>query len=75
MYDVDKVRQLFNHPVMNLFDTRMSGTSTEMVSHHIPELELPATTNHGFSAMTGITDPVTHLRPEYRILNSSRYVL
>ncbi len=27
--------QLINRQVMNLFDTRMSGTSTEMVSHLI----------------------------------------
>jgi hypothetical protein len=30
---------------MILFDTRMNGTSTEMVSHRI-QLKLPVTTNH-----------------------------
>jgi hypothetical protein len=58
MYAVDKVRQLFNHPVMSLFGTRMSGTSTEIFSHHILDLELPVTTNHGFSTMTGIWVPM-----------------
>ena len=28
MCGVEKVSQLINHPVMSLFDTRMSGTST-----------------------------------------------
>jgi hypothetical protein len=36
----EKVNQLLNHPVMSLFDTRMSGTSTEMVSHRI-QLKFP----------------------------------
>jgi hypothetical protein len=31
----EKVTQLINRPVMSLFVTRMSGTSTEMVSHRI----------------------------------------
>ncbi len=34
-----------NRPVVSLFGFRMSGTSTEMVSHRIQQ-ELPATTNH-----------------------------
>jgi hypothetical protein len=39
---------------MSLFGTQMSGTSTEMVSHHI-QLKLPGTTSHQrLSAMTGI---------------------
>jgi hypothetical protein len=41
---VEKVSQLINRPVMSLFDTRMSGTSTEMVSHRI-RLKRPATTS------------------------------
>ncbi len=45
MCGTEKVRQLINHPVMSLFGTRMSGTSTEMVSHRI-QLKLPATTSH-----------------------------
>jgi hypothetical protein len=40
----EKVSQLLNRPVMSLFGTRMSGTSTEMVSHRI-QLKLPATTS------------------------------
>jgi hypothetical protein len=40
----EKVSQLINRPVMSLFDTRMSGTSTEMVSHRI-QPKLPATTS------------------------------
>ncbi len=40
----EKVRQLLNRPVVSLFDTRMNGTSTEMVSHLI-QLKLPATTS------------------------------
>ncbi len=40
----EKVSQLFNRPVMSLFDSRMSGTRTEMVFHHI-QLKLPATTS------------------------------
>ena len=40
----EKVSQLLNRPVMNLFDTRMNGTSIEMVSHLI-QLKLPATTS------------------------------
>ena len=35
MCGAEKVNQLFNRPVMSLFDTRMNGTSTEMVSHRI----------------------------------------
>jgi hypothetical protein len=37
---VEKVTQLINRPVMSLFGTRVSGTSTEMVSHHV-QLGLP----------------------------------
>jgi hypothetical protein len=44
MCGVEKVSQLINHPVMNLFDTRMNGTSTEMVSRRI-QMKLPTTTN------------------------------
>jgi hypothetical protein len=44
MCGAEKVIQLINHPVMSLFGTRMSGTSTEMVSHRI-HLKLPATTS------------------------------
>ncbi len=40
---MEKVSQLINRPVMRLFDTRMTGTSTEMVSHRI-HLKLPPTT-------------------------------
>jgi hypothetical protein len=40
----EKVSQLLNRPVMSLFGNRMSGTSTEMVSHRI-QLKLPATTS------------------------------
>jgi hypothetical protein len=40
----EKVSQLLNRPVMSLVGTRMSGTSTEMVSHRI-QLILPATTS------------------------------
>jgi hypothetical protein len=43
MRSTEKVSQLLNRPVMSLFGTRMSGTSTEMVSHRI-QLKLPATT-------------------------------
>jgi hypothetical protein len=32
---MENVSQLCNHPVMSLLVTRMSGTSTDMVSHHI----------------------------------------
>jgi hypothetical protein len=54
MCGAEKVSQLFNRPVMSLFGTQMSGTSTEMVSHHI-QLKLPGTTSHQrLSAMTGI---------------------
>jgi hypothetical protein len=42
MCGVEKTSQVFNHPVMSLFDTRMSGTSTEMVSYRI-QLKLPVT--------------------------------
>jgi hypothetical protein len=42
---VEKVSQLINHPVMSLFGTRMSGTSTELVSHRVQQ-EIPPTT-HG----------------------------
>jgi hypothetical protein len=45
MCGTEKVSQLINLPVMSLFDTRMSGTSTEMVSHLI-QLKLPPTTRH-----------------------------
>jgi hypothetical protein len=45
MRGMEKVSQLLNRPVMSLFGTRMSGTSTEMVSHRI-QLKLPATTSH-----------------------------
>jgi hypothetical protein len=31
----EKVSKLINRPVVSLFGTRMSGTSTEMVSHRI----------------------------------------
>jgi hypothetical protein len=44
MCGAEKVSKLINQPVMSLFGTRMSGTSTEMVSHRI-QLKLPATTN------------------------------
>jgi hypothetical protein len=44
MCGTEKVSQLFNRPVMSLFDTRMSGTSTEMVSYRI-QLKLPSTTS------------------------------
>jgi hypothetical protein len=44
MRGTEKVSQLLNRPVMSLFGTRMSGTSTEMVSHCI-QLKLPATTS------------------------------
>ena len=44
MCGAEKVSQLLNRPVMSLFGTRMSGTSTEMVSHRI-QLKLPATTS------------------------------
>jgi hypothetical protein len=44
MRGTEKVSQLLNRPVMSLLGTRMSGTSTEMVSHHI-QLKLPATTS------------------------------
>jgi hypothetical protein len=33
-----------NHPVVGLFDNRVSGTSTEMVSHRV-HLKLPDTTS------------------------------
>jgi hypothetical protein len=42
MWCAEKVSQLLNRPVMSLFGTRMSGTSTEVVSHRI-QLKLPAT--------------------------------
>jgi hypothetical protein len=58
MCGTEKVSQLLNRPVMSLFGTRMSGTSTEMVSHRI-QLKLPATqAASGFSAMTGIWAPM-----------------
>jgi hypothetical protein len=44
MCGAEKVSQVLNRPVMSLFGTRMSGTSTEMVSHRI-QLKLPATTS------------------------------
>jgi hypothetical protein len=43
MGGTEKVSQLINRPVMSLFGTRMSGTSTEMVCHRI-QLKLPVTT-------------------------------
>jgi hypothetical protein len=49
MCGTEKVSQLINHPFMSLFDTRMSGTSTEMVSHRI-QLKLPATTSKPLAA-------------------------
>jgi hypothetical protein len=42
MCGVEKVSQLINRPVISLFDTRMSGTSTEMVTHRI-QMKPPAT--------------------------------
>jgi hypothetical protein len=58
----EKVNQLINRPVMSLFDTRMSGTSTEMVSHRVQlELLQPQTTNV-FSAMTGIWAPMVMVK-------------
>jgi hypothetical protein len=35
MCGTEKVSQLLNHSVMILFDTRVRGTSTEMVSHRV----------------------------------------
>jgi hypothetical protein len=45
MYGVEKVSQLLNLPVISLFGTRMSGTSTEMVTHRI-QLKPPVTRRH-----------------------------
>jgi hypothetical protein len=39
-----KVNKLINHPVVSLFDTRMVGTSTEVITQCI-YLKLSATTN------------------------------
>ncbi len=41
---VKKVSKLINHPVVILLDTRMGGTSTEMITQCI-YLKLSATTN------------------------------
>jgi hypothetical protein len=40
-----KVSKLINHPVVSLLDTRVSGTSTEMIAQCVYP-KLPTTTNH-----------------------------
>jgi hypothetical protein len=62
MCGAEKVRQLINHPVMILFDTRMSGTSTEIVFHHIQLNFLEPHAVRGFSAMTGIWAPMVMVK-------------
>jgi hypothetical protein len=69
----EKVSQLLNRPVMSLFGTRMSGTSTEMVSHRI-QLKLPATSDdrdlgahsHGEKSLPETSRPgfIFTLRPD-----------
>jgi hypothetical protein len=44
MFCAEEVSDLDNHPVVCLFDTRMRGTSTEMITQGI-QVELPTTTN------------------------------
>jgi hypothetical protein len=41
---VKEVSNLINHPVVNLLDTRVGGTRTEVVPKRI-DLKLPATAN------------------------------
>ncbi len=118
---VEKVRQLLNRPVMSLFGNRMSGTSTEMVSHRIqlkpstttrryrifnddrdlgvhdqgkeslsetsrpdfistvrPDLSQPTHWSREEDTLGGILFlrlKTSHLRPEYRVLNSNHYAL
>ena len=62
MCGTEKVSQLLNRPVMSLFDTRMTGTSTEMVSHRI-QLKLPATTSRmAKKVCQRLTDQASSLR-------------
>jgi hypothetical protein len=58
MCGAEKVSQLLNRPVMSLFGTRMSGTSTEVVFHRIQWNFLQPQAVSGFSAMTGILTPM-----------------
>jgi hypothetical protein len=58
---VEKIRDLINHPDVNLLDTRVGGTSAEIVTKRI-ELELFATTRRewflNISVITGIWVPM-----------------
>jgi hypothetical protein len=54
----EEVSNLVNCPVVCLLGTRMSGTSTEVVTQRVTWNFLQPQTASGFSAMTGIWAPM-----------------
>ncbi len=63
LFGTTKVSQLINRPVMSRFDTRMNGTSTEMVSHRI-QMKLPGTTNRYRVLSNDLSQPTHQFKEE-----------